>query len=225
MRIIALFVLFAFAASAQTYTYRLRTYQNGIQADMKGDPGDVFMATFTFSNTTSAPIQLFMDRFQKNNPPYWAVCYCYILCHSPANDTVTVDIMPNSTTDVSIQFKTDSVNPGIATNSFKIYQKGFQNAEHVVDLTATTMNDVGIDDNTGAPALSLFPNPVSNVLHITAEKNIGVYEVTDVNGRKVLEEFTRDNSADVDLSELPAGVYFIQTYTNGLRHAWKILKQ
>src|SRR5687768_6211185 len=106
---------------AQTFTYKTKDFRNGNEAPMQGNPGDLFMSTITFSNPGASTIYIFIDRYQKSVPPYWALCYCYIQCHSPTDDTVTVEVQPFSTTDISLQFKTDSVNPGICTAYFKMH--------------------------------------------------------------------------------------------------------
>ena len=123
---------------ANLFHFKIATNVNGTPDIMKGVPGDLFAATITFSNSGASPIEVFIDRYKNDIPAYWGVCYCYIQCHNIHQDTLTIEVQPFSSTNVTLQFKTDSVNPGVANDSFKIYQIGFAGISQTLNLTATT---------------------------------------------------------------------------------------
>ena len=71
-------------------------------------------------------------------------------------------------------------------------------------------------------AIVLYPNPVSNELHIQIPSNISIEKVTIFNnlGQKVIE----NNTANFSVSQLSSGVHFVQIQTSeGIFHK-KIIK-
>ena len=66
-----------------------------------------------------------------------------------------------------------------------------------------------------AETVSIFPNPVSDVLYVTAE-NMQSIEIMDMLGRTVLQKATNNSRQSVDVSGLREGLYFIRiTKTTG----------
>jgi PKD repeat protein len=67
--------------------------------------------------------------------------------------------------------------------------------------------------------VAIYPNPTSGQLTISGDK--GTTEVYDMYGRKVL----KTNSSQIDLSNEPPGIYFIQLTTEeGSRFVKKVVK-
>ena len=79
----------------------------------------------------------------------------------------------------------------------------------------------GITSNEINNSLSIYPNPVQNVITINSSIALNKIIVTDVLGKTVLSLSTNDATASVDLSALNGGVYFITT--NGVTK--KIIKE
>ena len=71
----------------------------------------------------------------------------------------------------------------------------------VADTGTLTVNDVN-----KAKDFELYPNPVKDVLHLQLDSSIKdfTFEVTDLNGRKIL---SIKNQKDVNVSSLKSGVY------------------
>jgi hypothetical protein len=210
--IFALLILLATFASGQTFTYTVSTMVNGEAGPMNGVPGDLFNGNVTFSNPGASDMQVVMNRFKNDHPPYWAICYCYIQCHNPKDDSIMIDLPPFSSTLVTLQFKTDSVNPGIAYNSFYLYQPGFESQVQELHMTASTMgNDAGTADEKQG-RLFLFPNPALTELHFSSSPN-EYYQINDAIGNVVLTGYSTGNGkTNADVSELAPGLYFL--YTN-----------
>lgn len=196
---------------------RIETSVNGIPGEMKGDPGDLFNCTITYTNTGPGIIHLFMNRYQKVIPPYWSSCYCYVQCESPATDTLTLEIQPYSTTEVTLPFKTDSVNPGQATSSFKVFQIGYEAKADTIHMLASTLkNGIGIRENKLTPQVSLFPNPSSGVLNMIGINPINEVNVFDLSG-KVRGHYTgiEQNFFSMNTTGYDPGIYFVQIKSNG----------
>src|SRR5688572_15874070 len=191
-----LLILLATFASGQTFSYKVSTMVNGDEGPMNGVPGDLFNGNVTFSNTGASDIQIVMNRFKNDHPPYWAICYCYIQCHSPKDDSIMIDLPPFSSTLVTLQFKTDSVNPGVAYNSFYLYQPGFESQVQELHMTASTMgSDAGIADKR-QERLFLFPNPALTQVHFSSSANEH-YQIYDAMGNVVLTGHSPGNGKTI----------------------------
>jgi hypothetical protein len=61
-------------------------------------------------------------------------------------------------------------------------------------------------------SVSVFPNPVSDRMFIQSE-NAQIHAVTlmDIHGKQVLRA-NNSGSGGIDITEIPAGVYFVQIY-------------
>ncbi|MGL5889585.1 MAG: T9SS type A sorting domain-containing protein, partial [Bacteroidia bacterium] len=70
-----------------------------------------------------------------------------------------------------------------------------------------------------AVSLSAFPNPVNdNVLTIVNNNNLQrAAQLTDVNGRDVLQLSLQQGRNEIDVSALSPGVYFLRSETEVLR--------
>lgn len=74
-------------------------------------------------------------------------------------------------------------------------------------------------DEVGLTAIRIYPNPTSTTVTIDGCQN-GMVELYDITGRLLLQQKCQD-SATLDLSELPQGVYFLKN--GGSSH--KVIKQ
>jgi hypothetical protein len=167
-----------------------------------------------------------MDRYKNDHPPYWAICYCYIMCHSPAEDSILIEVQPFSTTDVTVQFKTDSVNPGTAYNSFNIYQTGFETNIQKLHMTASTIkNSVGISKNSLVNNFKVYPNPTNDILNFSNEGSpIKGIRITDAIGAMKVSQEINDDINSIDLSGFPQGIYFLEIVTNQQVYTIKIAR-
>jgi hypothetical protein len=222
-RLLILIIFLYASATGQTFTYSSVSYSNGIPAQMSGVPGDLFMTTVTFSNSTNVPLKLRMHRFQKSIPKYWAVCYCYIQCHSPADDTVTVFLDPFSTSAVSVQFKTDSVNPGVATASFKMF--GLTDSSNYVniDMQASTLGPLGIASHLQEPDRSVLLN--DRRLEVQSSSLVRSVDIIDLSGAVAIRILPMSSAFTVDLSTLSPGIYFSRIDTGNRPLTKKIVVQ
>jgi hypothetical protein len=93
-------------------------------------------------------------------------------------------------------------------------------------VVATIQNCTGIANHTNGGAIEVYPNPAHGNLFISAPQNISNVTVIDMIGKTILMH-TPDNAADVslDVSMLPAGVYFVKVYAGDSNRLIKIVKQ
>ena len=80
------------------------------------------------------------------------------------------------------------------------------------------LNDVfcsttSIDDSEISKSTFVFPNPVSNLLHINnrnSKKLAITYEIVDVMGNKIKRWISSEEKQEVGISEIPSGLYFLR---------------
>ncbi len=75
-----------------------------------------------------------------------------------------------------------------------------------------------------AASFSVYPNPVKDVLNISNSINAGINSViiTDINGRTVKQS---NNVAQINISDLNAGIYFVNINSNKGSLTKKIVKE
>jgi Leucine-rich repeat (LRR) protein len=94
----------------------------------------------------------------------------------------------------------------------------------VTNTTSTTVSNLGTGDFENT-SVSVYPNPVKNILSITAKDNITSIQLFDIQGRLVSTKLTTSMEASIDLSQQTSGVYFLKVYTDNGMKVEKVIKQ
>ena len=85
---------------------------------------------------------------------------------------------------------------------------------------------VGIGDavnETEANIMSVYPNPATEKLVVTSEAIVNEYTVYDVTGAAVMSNKVNNNTFEINVDNLAAGVYYIRIYSNGLVQSKKFV--
>lgn len=79
---------------------------------------------------------------------------------------------------------------------------------------AVAYEDLGIDDN-NVSEVSIFPNPITNTLHVNINSNQLMYSILDLSGKTIKTSVIKDNtdSFEIDVRSLATGVYTLQLET------------
>ena len=94
----------------------------------------------------------------------------------------------------------------------------------ILKLGADLSGTVGIDKSQVDAKISLYPNPVSEVLHISGKAKIEAIEIMNSVGAMLIRRSNIDDG--VDVSDLQTGLYFVKVYSNdGLLETHKFLKK
>lgn len=112
------------------------------------------------------------------------------------------DIIPNSA-DIYFDF-----NPAIVTDTC--------NTEFVTSLSKETF---------AFENLNYFPNPVKNTLTLSNSSAIESVEITSLLGQKVVTKTVNDLQAEINLSSLSNGIYFVKVTSEGQEKTIKIIKE
>ncbi len=117
--------------------------------------------------------------------------------------------------DMKLQSQTKLLVAGSAKNT-----NGVSNFALVrVDLN----NDLSVQDSREVSAISVYPNPVKNLININTKEQIVSYEIYDINANKIL--FKQQNDIkQIDVSALPIGNYILKLKTLSEEKNFKIIK-
>ena len=79
--------------------------------------------------------------------------------------------------------------------------------------------NVGIEEETERTKVSVYPNPVSDFLHVELKdfSHAHAFKIHDLNGRVVLEPEITESTTDIDVSGLRSGLYFYELVEEGIR--------
>lgn len=91
------------------------------------------------------------------------------------------------------------------------------------NYTTTVQNALGLQENDLKSAISIYPNPVKDVLNFMSEDIIIKIEIYDIAGRIVSSNSVSENK--IDLSELKTGNYIAKVYTEKGIESIKLLKE
>jgi bacillolysin len=84
----------------------------------------------------------------------------------------------------------------------------------------------GVDKTAADAAIEVYPNPANSTLNIRSAENIAAITVVDMLGKVVLQDAAvKKNNAQLNISELPAGFYFVKVNTADTQKLMKIIKQ
>lgn len=98
---------------------------------------------------------------------------------------------------------------------------GVESAERFAVTVHTT---AAIETNT-FNNLSFYPNPIANVLNIENANGIDRIKLTNALGQSVFTNTVNSNSAQVDVSSLSKGVYFVTIASGSASKTIKIIKE
>jgi len=94
---------------------------------------------------------------------------------------------------------------------------------HIDDIRFTSslsLNEEGISE------LTLYPNPVFNILNIRSNDIINSYKLYDVHGRLILNKNNiSSKNFEIDVSNLDSDIYILNTYSESRQESFKILKK
>ncbi|MCB0464370.1 MAG: T9SS type A sorting domain-containing protein [Aequorivita sp.] len=135
--------------------------------------------------------------------------------------TLTNQIAFNDSSCVNqpeLEFESD----GIAT--YIIMIEGYDDTKAGNFQLGITCEDIlGIGENQ-LTGVVLYPNPVTDVLQISAKTEINSVEIYSVNGQQLMRKEPMAINSDIDLSYLSSGIYFAKVTANGATETFKVIK-
>ncbi len=90
---------------------------------------------------------------------------------------------------------------------------------------STDNSDLKIAYNTSS-LIKIFPNPVKDILHVSGIATNTSIAVYNTQGKLVIQATSANQSCDLNIKVLPAGIYYLQiTYTDKKARTFKFVKQ
>jgi hypothetical protein len=91
------------------------------------------------------------------------------------------------------------------------------------NYTTTIQNTLGLQENDFINNISVYPNPVNNILNFKTELNVSKIEIYDIAGRILSSNSVFENK--IDISELKTGNYILKLFTEKGIMNTKIMKE
>jgi hypothetical protein len=92
------------------------------------------------------------------------------------------------------------------------------------DYKLTVDNTLSVTNNT-LETFKYYPNPVEDVLHISAQDNLTNISVYNLVGQEVIFKAISQRVYQLDMSELMSGVYMVKISNDTVSKTFKVLKQ
>ena len=103
------------------------------------------------------------------------------------------------------------------------------------DVTLYAYNDHGSDSKTMnidlvglqelSAAFDVYPNPMSDLVNVTSDERIIAIDIIDLNGRVLISQSNVNRNAQVNVSNLPSGVYTLVIKSDNGSNFHKLVKQ
>lgn len=99
--------------------------------------------------------------------------------------------------------------------------------DEIIDTCSFTVivdKNVSTDDF-AANELSIFPNPVLDIININSSQNISSIQIYSISGALIKTVEINNNVVQLDLNDLNSGIYFLKNNTEGNTKMYKIIKK
>lgn len=152
-------------------------------------------------------------------------------CGSDTNFPTTVRVysdcnLANQITfnDSSCENQPDLTFESDGTSTYLIMVEGYSsNDAGGFQLEITCEDILGVNENQ-INNIALYPNPVTDVLQISAKTEITSIAIYNVNGQEIMNKDINSTKGEIDLTNLSTGIYFAKTIANNTTETFKIIK-
>ncbi|WP_299766864.1 T9SS type A sorting domain-containing protein [uncultured Dokdonia sp.] len=159
-------------------------------------------------------------------------------------------ILVDADQEIAIQFEitntdvVDFVQNGIGANNLGQTAPSYLSSAPCGIFDITDFNDIGdgfpdnnivlnlvgeevlsVDENTIEDIISLYPNPVQDILTIETQVEIQKISLFNLNGQVVYNQKEGNINRQIDISELSKGVYLLQIISNRQKRIYKVIKK
>ncbi|MBO6212236.1 T9SS type A sorting domain-containing protein [Algoriella sp.] len=86
-------------------------------------------------------------------------------------------------------------------------------------------NFLATDEVKSTTEVTLYPNPVNNILNIDAKEQITSISVYNLTGQQIFTKTMNTKTSTVDMSAYKAGVYIVEVNSNANTKAYKVIKK
>ena len=93
------------------------------------------------------------------------------------------------------------------------------------NLANTTFQSLSVNDNIIDDSISVYPNPVKEIVNINSIDKINSVSLYDVQGRLLFVNLANGNTAELNLASNANGIYFLKIKTQSGTKTEKIIKE
>ena len=111
-----------------------------------------------------------------------------------------------------------------ALKQFLITQSGFAGIFYLDNVYLYVAGTANVDNNE-LLGFSMYPNPASDRLNISAKETIKNAQIFNILGKNVMSVNVNDTKASIDISNLASGIYLIKYDVNNTVGTSKFIKQ
>ena len=134
-----------------------------------------------------------------------------------------VDIFDlNSNTWETVEMPTGRRYPSAVGHENKLYIAGGDDSQDNLDIVEILELETSSTEVQDLSVLKVYPNPTSEFIIIESELNVGKVNIFNINGELIFKDKIVRRNRKIDVSEWPAGVYFVQSESSN--HLFKIIK-
>jgi len=136
-----------------------------------------------------------------------------------------INLAPNGKGNVVFKIKTkDTLSVGDdVSNEAEIFFD--YNFPIVTNIATTSFQILSVDDFQLDNSISIYPNPVNDILNIKANSIIEFVKIFDVQGRQIFIQSEDDLNTSIDLRDCNKGIYFIEVKSNLGKKVKKLIKR
>ncbi|KOS06813.1 hypothetical protein AM493_12845 [Flavobacterium akiainvivens] len=166
-------------------------------------------------------------RYGNSNPDFTiSSLNVYLVAQDQTSVTLATQdsITGATTTDFTSQPFTVSAS-GAYTIMFDAWSTGSQGLFYLDDIVVAEAGAMGLPNQAGANSLGAWPNPVTDVVTVTAgaEPFTGALALYSLTGQKLLEQ--QPGNGTLNMQGLAAGVYVLSAEAAGRRQTLRIVKE
>jgi hypothetical protein len=128
-----------------------------------------------------------------------------------------------SADDIIVKFNQDMLEAGNTYTAKIVVASGDPERKFIeIPVTLDVLNSIDDEENIGILG---YPNPVRNVFHVESESEIQSIMVVNMKGQILSEQEVGNSMVDVQLSDLPAGIYQVIINLKSQSVSKKIVKE
>ncbi len=106
------------------------------------------------------------------------------------------------------------------------HQNSLVNGEQAFSLIITGLEDTVLSTTSNEiVTASIYPNPATNVLNVNAISQISEVEISNLLGQSMGIQKVKSNNAQIDISSLSAGTYFVRVTIDNASSVYKFIKK
>jgi len=104
-------------------------------------------------------------------------------------------------------------NYSVSLNGYNSVQGDVEVTDQNVTVVVTMISEAVSLRSIPYTSVRMFPNPASSTVSLIVDSEIEEIAITDISGRIVHKQQVGANSARIDISEFPAGLYLVHLAT------------